>query len=177
MIDEDGPYDGVIGFSQGAATAISLLLSHQMQNTGGVKPFTFAIFICCVLPMTPSIDLGVDATEEVLGYEKKDASFFGLSEEEIAAGASSKVIRLFEPTSPQPEEEPFSPKINIPTLHLLGTKDSFLQFGQHAVNLCDSRKARVIINECGHELPRSEESLDRIALMVGEVIELSKMDC
>lgn len=32
IIEEDGPYDGVIGFSQGAALAASLLLCDEIGN-------------------------------------------------------------------------------------------------------------------------------------------------
>ncbi|KAI2612014.1 serine hydrolase FSH [Hypoxylon fragiforme] len=46
IIEEDGPFDGCIGFSQGSALLASLLLSHQAHNPFSLPPFRLAIFIC-----------------------------------------------------------------------------------------------------------------------------------
>ena len=49
-IDEEGPFDGVIGFSQGATLALALLLRHSTDHP--LDPpyaiFKFAIFFSCV---------------------------------------------------------------------------------------------------------------------------------
>ena len=46
---EDGPFDGVMGFSMGAALAVTLLLNYR--QLGFVEPpFKFAILLCSVLP-------------------------------------------------------------------------------------------------------------------------------
>ncbi|KAI1454903.1 serine hydrolase FSH [Annulohypoxylon moriforme] len=46
IIDEEGPFDGCIGFSQGAALLASFLLAHQSLNRFSPPPFRLAIFIC-----------------------------------------------------------------------------------------------------------------------------------
>ncbi|KAI1102914.1 serine hydrolase FSH [Jackrogersella minutella] len=46
IVDEDGPFDGCIGFSQGAALLASLLLSNQALDPFAPSPFRLAIFIC-----------------------------------------------------------------------------------------------------------------------------------
>lgn len=46
IIDEDGPFDGCIGFSQGAALLGSFLLSYQALDRFSPPPFRLAIFIC-----------------------------------------------------------------------------------------------------------------------------------
>ncbi|KAI1094618.1 serine hydrolase FSH [Rostrohypoxylon terebratum] len=46
IVDEDGPFDGCIGFSQGAALLASYLLAHQALNPFSPPPFRLAIFIC-----------------------------------------------------------------------------------------------------------------------------------
>ncbi|KAL1970128.1 hypothetical protein VTN77DRAFT_6533 [Rasamsonia byssochlamydoides] len=57
---EEGPFDGVVGFSQGAALASSLLVYHhhssmtrdapQNNNSSSNNLFKFAVFICGGLP-------------------------------------------------------------------------------------------------------------------------------
>ncbi|KAI0887633.1 serine hydrolase FSH [Annulohypoxylon maeteangense] len=46
IVDEDGPFDGCIGFSQGASLLGSFLLAHQSLNPFSPPPFRLAIFIC-----------------------------------------------------------------------------------------------------------------------------------
>lgn len=47
IIAEEGPFDGVIGFSQGAAFAARLLLRQQERDPLGPPLFKMAIFFCC----------------------------------------------------------------------------------------------------------------------------------
>lgn len=70
VIDEDGPYDGIIGFSEGAALAASFLLSREYRATLGqvsediVSEFKMAIFFNSVKPYSPSEEIGSDAAEQ-----------------------------------------------------------------------------------------------------------------
>jgi len=57
-IKEEGPFDGVIGFSQGAAVAISFLLHHRIRNPGAASPFGFGLFFCPNLVISPDPDFG-----------------------------------------------------------------------------------------------------------------------
>jgi pimeloyl-ACP methyl ester carboxylesterase len=44
FVKENGPFDGVLGFSLGSAMAISYILEHQRRSPGTQPPFSFAIF-------------------------------------------------------------------------------------------------------------------------------------
>lgn len=54
IVSEEGPFDGVVGFSQGAAIAASVLAHYSKQNP--LEPqsnlFKFAMFICGSKPFT-----------------------------------------------------------------------------------------------------------------------------
>ncbi|KAB8231931.1 serine hydrolase FSH [Aspergillus alliaceus] len=52
IIEKQGPFDAVMGFSQGAALAFSLLVNHA--KTHGVPLFKAAVFICGAPPYEPS---------------------------------------------------------------------------------------------------------------------------
>ncbi|KAF7595010.1 hypothetical protein BBP40_007611 [Aspergillus hancockii] len=52
IIEKQGPFDGVMGFSQGAALACSLLINHAATND--VPLFKVAIFICGAPPYESS---------------------------------------------------------------------------------------------------------------------------
>ncbi|EXJ92784.1 hypothetical protein A1O3_01336 [Capronia epimyces CBS 606.96] len=98
IIDEDGPYDGVIGFSQGAALAASFLLCHEhararnqpslhlQDSTSDPKharshgsapnpPFKVAVFLNSVMLFSPSVDIGDDISEEIRQQERKHLGF------------------------------------------------------------------------------------------------------
>lgn len=177
IIDEDGPYDGVIGFSQGGALAASLILTHQLRQFEHPKPFNFAIFISSVLPVTPSEEIGIDATGYVVGYERSYPGFFGLSEQELEQKVSSTAAHLFAPMDTTTGNESLlASKIDIPTLHILGSKDEFHSFGRHVVDLCEQRKSHVLVHDHGHEVPRLESFIDKATGLIESVIELSKID-
>jgi hypothetical protein len=54
-VEAEGPFDGVMGFSQGAALAAMLLVRASSS-----PPFSFAIFICAGVPFSEnSLRLGV----------------------------------------------------------------------------------------------------------------------
>ncbi|KAH7176782.1 serine hydrolase FSH [Dactylonectria macrodidyma] len=46
IIEEDGPFDACMGFSQGAALLGSLILSHQESHPFSPPLFRLAVFIC-----------------------------------------------------------------------------------------------------------------------------------
>ncbi|KAI1618121.1 serine hydrolase-domain-containing protein [Exophiala viscosa] len=60
IIDEEGPFDAVMGFSQGAALAASILLRHEKEKPLEPAPFRLAIFICGSLPYWFESNQGVN---------------------------------------------------------------------------------------------------------------------
>ncbi|KAK3300903.1 serine hydrolase-domain-containing protein [Chaetomium fimeti] len=69
-IEEEGPFDGVIGFSQGASLALSFILHHELQRPGLPCPFRFALLFCTTLVISPDIKLNHDKVAKYSGYYK-----------------------------------------------------------------------------------------------------------
>jgi hypothetical protein len=67
-IEEDGPFDGVVGFSQGAAAAATALLYSQHLDCSAPSLFKFAIFLCATNALDASKT--TELSEEVM--EAKD---------------------------------------------------------------------------------------------------------
>ena len=58
-IQEEGPFDGVLGFSQGAALAATYLARLRRDKTSRPLPFRCAVFFCGGIPFDPkSLDQG-----------------------------------------------------------------------------------------------------------------------
>ncbi|KFY81216.1 hypothetical protein V499_00042 [Pseudogymnoascus sp. VKM F-103] len=74
-VAENGPYDGAMGFSQGAAMVMALLYDHQAKQPFSPPPFQVAIFLCGGMP-EPLRQLCPDglklpvATTHILGGKK-----------------------------------------------------------------------------------------------------------
>ncbi len=50
-VAKEGPFDGVMGFSQGAALAAMLMIRHYSSTMSESEgPFRFAVFICAAVP-------------------------------------------------------------------------------------------------------------------------------
>ena len=52
-IEIDGPFDGIVGFSQGAGLALSYLLHHRITNPEAPPPFKFALFFSTSFVLSP----------------------------------------------------------------------------------------------------------------------------
>jgi predicted esterase len=58
-IDSEGPFDGVIGYSQGASLAATFLIRYAQQHPSSPLPFKCAIFFSGGKPLNPSmLDMG-----------------------------------------------------------------------------------------------------------------------
>jgi hypothetical protein len=194
VIREDGPYDGVIGFSQGAALAASLLLCHEFSSeipghvNGGDPPFKLAIFFNSVMLFSPSENIGSNISEEIKRLEEKHTKFLqGVStsplENEDDASETSKSCSSsgdesdIEPTrsifgfSP----ETFPTRISIPSLHIIGRQDPFSDHSKALVKLCRPDKAEVLIVDGGHELPRTAAGLDKCAELFELVVTMAAL--
>ncbi|KXX83199.1 Dihydrofolate reductase [Madurella mycetomatis] len=68
FIDEEGPFDGVIGFSQGGSLALTYLLqeaSEMSANPGKVPTFSFAVFLSTIVAFSPDPDFCFDLVEDL----------------------------------------------------------------------------------------------------------------
>ncbi|RYP67660.1 hypothetical protein DL771_007127 [Monosporascus sp. 5C6A] len=60
IMAEKGPFEGVMGFSQGAAVAASMILHHELESPWAPPLFRFAVFIGSPLPFSHSLKYGID---------------------------------------------------------------------------------------------------------------------
>jgi predicted esterase len=163
VIDEDGPYDGVIGFSEGAALAAGLLLSDESSDA---EPrFKVAVLFNSVVPLVPfgSECLGAPLGKVVQGHQDSylDLLLPGERKEKASEEGRAAVLSRALCFSPQGAH-----KISIPTVHVIGGKDPFAESSRLVVELCTPDTAQVVIHDGGHELPRDGSLLERCAELI-----------
>ncbi|KAL2821420.1 serine hydrolase FSH [Aspergillus cavernicola] len=163
-IEEDGPYDGVIAFSEGAALAASLLLCDQSELSEA--RFKIAILFNCVVPLVPVADLGQPLEEIVAGHvDSYHDLLFSNSQSAVEQTACLDQAFAFSPEGLR--------KISIPTIHVIGEKDPFAPSSEVVVNLCEQDLTQVLRHAGGHELPSVAALLDQCAEIIETAIILS----
>ena len=173
-MEEEGPFDGLLGFSQGAALAASLIMKHSDQSQPLVK---CAIFICGLSPWMIRSELihlnrkhvGYRPSTVDLGFDKEIEDLLAVYEESIPTGADGNVVRLLHPAK--------SPlRLPIPTVHILGgRKDSYFALSRALLGLGgESHGLKAFDHEAGHTVPRGEfvtgKMADAVTWVVDKVI-------
>jgi len=167
ILEDEGPFDGVIGFSQGAALASSYIL-QDFKLPVPKQPFQCAIFFNASMPF----DL--------------DSTPFTVSRDGVCRYADTKEpIENFDITSTIPEAT--SPGycgkfdehttflrryslanighafIKIPTTHVLGAIDGYNSQGLQLRKLCILHGQEFIEHRGGHEIPKDRNTTMKTA--------------
>lgn len=157
-------------FSQGCALGSSALLLHQEETPYLPPPFKSAIFVCGGVSMDIIQDLGFHISAEAqqrdtasrLALEQQAGNSAVLSQgvnrwtglNSIAGGLSEDELRS-EIRSPY--------RIDIPTVHVYGSKDPRYAAGVHLSGICNPDKRRTYNHGGGHEIPRTSDVSSSIA--------------
>ncbi|KAJ5555339.1 Serine hydrolase FSH [Penicillium sp. DV-2018c] len=169
-ITKNGPYDLALMFSQGCVLGSSMLLFHQEETPHLPPPFKAAIFICGGASLSVLEELGFHVS--AAARERDTASRSALTAQ---AGSAAVLERGAERwtglkslsgglSEEQLRNEITCPyRINVPTVHIYGSKDPRYAAGVHLSGICESDKRRVYDHGGGHEIPRTGAVSDSIA--------------
>ena len=193
FIEDEGPFDGVIGFSQGAALASSLMLRRAQYTT--LEPlFQLAIFICASLPFNldaPPVIVKKGPGER-MRFLDADASNGGREIPQSSVGAQSIIqefhalgfngyledgahmLRRYHPKTHQ--DRPI-PHIDVPTVNIVGKKDPYHQQGLLLAELGGTRGTVVMDHGGGHEVARDTTSVRKMTRVVQDAVEKVRFQC
>jgi hypothetical protein len=138
IMEKEGPFDGVIGYSEGAAVAATLILHEQRRfEIEGREPmFKCALFFAGWPPMDPELNRIVLADESDLTI-----------------------------TIPTCHISEFKPTFYLPSLRSLlsvGSLDSYLAGSMALFNICDMDNAYLFDHAKGHTLPRDRHTVKEL---------------
>lgn len=182
MIETTGPFDGILGFSQGGSVALSYLLQRQIN--GHHPPFRWAVFLSTVIAFSPDVSFGssilANLTDHEIrlleGYPATDLSTLhpstrALCETTARTFYSAKTGGFIAPGTPAAQfakrDDPsqprvfhpalFTDRIPIPTVHVTGKKDDALMvdLSRLVQGLCEKSLVRSLAHSGGHNVPRS----------------------
>ena len=124
------PYDGVLGFSEGASAAATWLL-HQVSRCA-TPHFKFAVFFCGTPPVSPHGGRDIALADEL------------------------------------------TERINIPTAHIVGSKDPGYKNSLALFNLCERQSATCYDHGKDHTIPWDARATKAIAEQIRAVVHRSK---
>lgn len=177
ILQRNGPYDGVLMFSQGCALVVSYMMYQQWFEPEAPPPFKFAMFICGGIPITVLKDLGVSVSKEV---EELDRETKRQLREKTTAQVTRDRWQLTDYASMVRRAQfnsddcfglnlnkiPLELKIRIPTVHVFGRKDPRLPASIQLAGVCDPYIRKVYDHGGGHEIPRNREVSDELAQLL-----------
>lgn len=155
-IEDEGPFDGLLGFSQGAALAASVIIQ---QSTVGKQLVECAVFICACFPwlIQSSCFVASDETARNRQRSLETLDLEGFMPAELS------------PNIHHPQHLLDSPiRISIPTAHILeGQTDEYIAQSRGLIVLCEKNsEVKVIDYEGGHIVPRGQPIACRIAKVI-----------
>ncbi|ETN44955.1 uncharacterized protein HMPREF1541_09830 [Cyphellophora europaea CBS 101466] len=183
VVDDEGPFDGILGFSQGASLAISFLLQHEIDRPQEPYPFKFAMIFSSIISFTADPSYCMDVVDRLsetdvahlAGFPDADLStlsdeaqlLFGTMAKALTAGMAGGFLHA------HPDKEVFErrnaaqipriihpqlvrQRIRIPTVHVVGRKDDPLMLDQSRLmyQLCGEEVAMWLEHSAGHDVPR-----------------------
>ncbi|TGO25151.1 hypothetical protein BPAE_0086g00160 [Botrytis paeoniae] len=175
FIDTQGPFDGILGFSQGAALAASYIL-HNSTRQHPRDDFRCAVFFCAIQCWdldSPGFTLSYDGKCRSLGGPSKPpkvvcstddiTSVFGAAYHPLLKGNWDSETELLWPFGRSPLR--WSPLgcINIPTLHVIGSKDMYRGDSTILTKFCTAANAHIVETNGGHEISRDPAMVRKVS--------------
>lgn len=183
VIEEDGPFDGIVGFSQGGSLAVSYLLQHEIDHPNEAMPFKFAVIFSSIISFTPDPSYCEDIIRNLTEPEFKALSKFPEADFSILPSGARTLFECMAEAlragqeggflQAHPDEDVFSrgetdmiprvihpelvtTRIRIPTVHVVGKEDHALMIRQSKLmyGVCDPVVAKWLVHSGGHDVPR-----------------------
>ncbi|KAK1710886.1 hypothetical protein CaCOL14_008404 [Colletotrichum acutatum] len=181
-VDELGPFDGILGFSQGASLALSYIY-HQQVN-GEEPDFKFAILFSSVVPFSADSTYCESEIDQLCSYRRS-----GMHAKDLAPRQqvfNDCLVRTFQSALkigavlPDFNQDFFrdagvmvprvlhpmllSERIHIPTVHVSGRRDFPFMHDMHEIGyqMCDTRLSKKLHHSGGHHPPKKESEIKAV---------------
>ncbi|KAJ2998565.1 hypothetical protein NUW58_g280 [Xylaria curta] len=168
-INAGGPYDGVIGFSQGATLVSTYLLYRQWYSHEESPLFRFAVFISGSIPLEVLKELGVPvprAAEHVVEEaELRRRADLGPLPSHVSL-ARQAMFNSDDCFGLNLNKVPLELKIRIPTVHIWGANDPGFPASIHLAGLCDPYIRKTYTHNDAHEVPQDMEDAQQLGQLV-----------
>ncbi|KAH6869416.1 DUF341 domain-containing protein [Thelonectria olida] len=187
-LEDQGPFDGIFGFSQGSSLTLSYL--YQQQAAGNPAAVKFACLFSTAMPCSPDASLGSTIISRLRDMEyditdRSDSNGKGLTSEE------REFVEILQQTvvdaATRDSNFPFTDldiyrhgelhaiprilyssalaqKILVPTVHVWGRNDFayMIKMAELSRSICDESKSRTVLHSGLHDLPKQQTEIKAV---------------
>ncbi|WQF85979.1 Putative serine hydrolase FSH, alpha/Beta hydrolase [Colletotrichum destructivum] len=181
-VAELGPFDGILGFSQGASLALSYI--YHQQVSGEELDFKFAVLFSSVVPFSADSTYCENEIEELCSYRRTGMIIKDLAPRQQVF--NDCLVRTFQSALkigavlPDFNQDFFrddgkavprvlhplllSERIRIPTVHVSGRRDFPFMHDMHEVGyqMCDPRLSKKLYHSGGHHPPKKDSEIKAV---------------
>lgn len=197
VVEEDGPYDAVLGFSYGASLAVTVLATAVEKFPNKPPPFKAGIFFNTITPyrlgsgpLCITHDMSIPGKGAVVSAYRSD--YTAAQNEKYDIWNDPEADSIVQELEERQKEKRgstgekgsgefllgyYAPihgvRVRVPTLHVYGENDlSFCKQSKRLVDLCDPAPGRkVITHSGGHHFPKDAASIAKVVNGIEWVIE------
>ena len=148
IMEEEGPFDGIIGYSEGATVAATIILHEQrrFETEGRIPTFKCALFFAGWPPMSPDFDVLVLADQSDLSINIPTCHISKYHHKCLYVdGLSAKHFEV-------------------------GSLDPYLAGSIALFNVCDMDSAHLFDHGKGHTLPRDKHTVKELGDVIRTMI-------
>ncbi|KAK4207722.1 serine hydrolase FSH [Rhypophila decipiens] len=195
-VEEDGPFDAVLGFSYGASLAVTVIAAAAEKSPNKLPPFKSAILFNSITPyrlgsgpLHITHDLSIPGKGAVVSAYRDDYTaaqnekYDIWNDPEADSTVQEMKMRQTEPRGTITDKGTtalllgyYAPihgiRVRVPTLHVHGENDAFYTQSKRVVDLCDPAPGRKVISHSGgHHFPKDTATMAKVVNAIEWVVE------
>ena len=188
VLEDEGPFDGIFGFSQGAALTLSYF--YQQQAAGNPIRAKFACLFSTAMPCSADVGMGdtIISKLQALEYDITDRARWNsedltIAEQEFVDILQQTIVDATIHDSPLPwidmdvyrcwERDAIprvmypsllEQKIQIPTIHVWGQNDFeyMIKMAELARSICEESMAKTVLHAGLHDIPKRQTEIKAV---------------
>ncbi|KAI1734274.1 DUF341 domain-containing protein [Xylaria scruposa] len=192
IFEDQGPFDGIFGFSQGSALTLSYL--YQQQMAGDPVAVKFACLFSSAMPLSSDASLGeaiiskLRAAEyDITNQSQNNGKELTSEEQEYVQILERTVLAAttHHPEFPWPDLDVYAhgeldsiprlmysaalvQQIQVPTVHSWGRSDFeyLIRMAELSRSLCDESMSRTVLHSGVHDLPKKQTEIKAVLRMI-----------
>ncbi|KAL8758335.1 MAG: hypothetical protein Q9184_003956 [Pyrenodesmia sp. 2 TL-2023] len=188
ILEDEGPFDGIFGFSQGAALTLSYF--YQQQATANPLRVKFACLFSAAMPCSPDVGMGDTIISKLRAREYNIADRARCNGQDLTMAEQEFVNVLQQTVVDAADHDPLFPwidmdvyrygeqdaiprvmypsllaqKIQIPTIHVWGQNDFeyMIRMAEVARSICEECMVKTVLHTAWHDIPKRQTEIKAV---------------
>ncbi|KAI4255609.1 MAG: hypothetical protein LQ352_002497 [Teloschistes flavicans] len=188
ILEDEGPFDGIFGFSQGAALTLSYF--YQQQAAANPLRVKFACLFSTAMPCSPDAGMGATIISKLRALHYDIADRARCNGQDLTIAEQEFVNVLQQTVVDAADNDPLFPwsdmdvyrygehdaiprvmypsllaqKIQIPTIHVWGQNDFryMIKMAEVARSICEESMAKTVLHTGWHDIPKRQTEIKAV---------------